>query len=43
VTTANQLADKLAEERHPLWGSRNQQIIASLVAERWHEKSIPRA
>ena len=39
VTAANQLADRLAEERHPLWGVRNQQIIASLVAGRWHEKT----
>lgn len=36
--TAIHLADRIAREPHPIFGHRGQQIIASLVAERWYEK-----
>jgi len=32
------LADKLSKENHPLFGHRGQQIIDSLVENKWHEK-----
>ena len=38
VAAANRLADELAEKPHPIWGTRTRRIIASLVAERWHEQ-----
>jgi len=31
------LADRLSLEEHPIFGHRGRQIIASLVADRWHE------
>lgn len=34
---AIEMADKLSIENHPIIGHRGQQIIASLVADRWHE------
>ncbi len=33
---ANNLADELGRERHPLWPGRGQDIIKALVAEQWH-------
>jgi glutamate dehydrogenase/leucine dehydrogenase len=38
VGAANQVADRLVEERHPIWGERARDIVESLVAERWHEQ-----
>jgi len=38
LVAANRLADELAEEPHPVWGTRNRQIIASLAADGWHEQ-----
>ena len=35
---ATQIADKLSLENHPIFGHRGQEIIDSLVADRWHEK-----
>ena len=35
---AVRLADKLSKENHPLFGHRGQQIIDSLVADKWHEQ-----
>ena len=32
------LADRLAEEKNPIFGHRGQAIINSLVAGRWHNK-----
>ncbi|UCE85424.1 MAG: Glu/Leu/Phe/Val dehydrogenase [Deltaproteobacteria bacterium] len=32
VAAANQLADRLVEERHPIWGERTRAIIESLLA-----------
>ena len=32
------LADKLSKENHPIFGHRGQQIIDSLVANKWHQK-----
>lgn len=37
---ACRLADDLSLENHPIFGHRGQQIIDSLVADRWHEKSL---
>jgi leucine dehydrogenase len=34
---AIEMADKLSLENHPIIGHRGQQIIASMVADRWHE------
>jgi glutamate dehydrogenase/leucine dehydrogenase len=34
---AMHLADRLSLEEHPIFGHRGRQIIASLVADRWHE------
>lgn len=38
VTAANRIADELAEEPHPIWGTRTREIISSLVKGRWHEQ-----
>jgi glutamate dehydrogenase/leucine dehydrogenase len=38
ASVALRLADRLAEEKHPIFGHRGQAIIDSLVAGRWHEK-----
>jgi len=35
-TAANQLADTLSLDPHPLWGHRGKQIIAGLVKDNWH-------
>jgi leucine dehydrogenase len=35
---ALRMADKLSRENHPLFGHRGQQIINSLVEDRWHEQ-----
>lgn len=37
ASVALRLADRLAEEKHPVFGHRGQAIINSLVASRWHE------
>lgn len=34
---AVQIADKLSKENHPVFGHRGQQIIDSLVKDKWHE------
>jgi glutamate dehydrogenase/leucine dehydrogenase len=34
-TAANQLADELAEQPHPIWGDRAAEIVESLVADHW--------
>jgi leucine dehydrogenase len=34
---AMHLADRLSLEEHPIFGHRGRQIIASLVADRWHD------
>jgi glutamate dehydrogenase/leucine dehydrogenase len=36
---AMRLADRLSLEEHPVFGHRGRQIIASLVADHWHETS----
>lgn len=36
AAAANQLADELAAEPHPIWGHRTRAIIDGLVADRWH-------
>ncbi|MBN2031349.1 Glu/Leu/Phe/Val dehydrogenase [bacterium] len=36
--TAIRMADELSLENHPIFGHRGQQIIASLVENRWHEQ-----
>ena len=36
AAAANQLADDLAGELHPIWGHRTRAIITGLVAEGWH-------
>ncbi len=35
---AVRLADKISKENHPVFGHRGQQIIDSLVADKWHEQ-----
>lgn len=37
---ANQIADKLSLNLHPIWPKRSQEIISSLVKEQWHLQSI---
>lgn len=37
VAAANQLADRLIEQPHPIFGHRTRDIIATLLADRWHE------
>jgi leucine dehydrogenase len=39
ASAANRIADDLAREDHPLWPGRSRQIIAGLVAEKWHERA----
>ncbi|NRA00365.1 MAG: Glu/Leu/Phe/Val dehydrogenase [Myxococcales bacterium] len=39
VAAANHLADELAEQPHPIWGTRARQIIASLEADRWPDRA----
>ncbi len=36
---AIKLADKLSEKNHPIFGHRGKEIIASLVANNWHEST----
>jgi glutamate dehydrogenase/leucine dehydrogenase len=35
TAAASRLADRLAEQPHPIWGHRGRQIIESLLADRW--------
>jgi len=37
ATAANELADELARQPHPIWPGRARQIMAGLVADAWHE------
>lgn len=37
-TAANRTADELARVDHPIWPNRGRDIIAGLVADRWHER-----
>ena len=41
VAAANQIADCLVEQPHPLFGHRTRDLIESLVADAWHERGEP--
>ncbi|XP_071960874.1 leucine dehydrogenase-like [Antedon mediterranea] len=40
VEAANEIADKLSRELHPIWPNRSKQIIKSLVDNEWHLKAL---
>ncbi|XP_033114643.1 leucine dehydrogenase-like isoform X2 [Anneissia japonica] len=40
VEAANEIADKLSRDLHPIWPNRSKQIIKSLVDNEWHLKAL---